>query len=128
MFTNLSQFKLDETVKLILRDGETISVKFCSESNFLFGMRNLVRLYSIESTDVMVFTLVRQSTFVLSIFKFYGMESEYNAVEVCKTEAMKKVCLEDIIILSDSDNSEEGKSKKINIVNVFLPLKVLITF
>ncbi|WOG87092.1 hypothetical protein DCAR_0206314 [Daucus carota subsp. sativus] len=108
VFTNLSQFKLDETVKLILRDGETISVKFCSESNFLFGMRNLVRLYSIESTDVMVFTLVRQSTFVLSIFKFYGMESEYNAVEVCKTEAMKKVCLEDIIILSDSDNSEEG--------------------
>ena len=100
-------------MNLILRDGETVPVKFCGHRNFLFGMRKLVRRYAIESTDVMVFTLIRQSTFVLSIFKFYGMESEYNAVELCKGEVMKNVRAEDIINISDSDNSEEGNFENI---------------
>ena len=107
-------------MNLILRDGETVPVKFCAQRNFLFGMRKLVRRYAIESIDVMVFTLIRHSTFVLSIFKFYGMESKYNAVEICKGEVMKNVRFEDIIILSDSDNSEEGNFEQIGFMKVVM--------
>ena len=110
MFTQLTHLNLDSTVKLILRDGETVAVNFCRHRNILFGMRKLVRLYSIEATDVMVFTFIRDSIFVLSIFKFDGMESKYTAVEVSKSEAMNNVRIEDIIVLSDSDQDEDGES------------------
>lgn len=69
-------------------------------------MKELIKRYSIESTDVMIFTYLRQSIFALAIFKFTGEESNYLVPEESNCDELNHDLSEDIIILSDS--SDEG--------------------
>ena len=120
VFTQAPGFTLSETVSLILRDGETVVVKFCGGHNFLVGMRKLIRLYSIEETDVLFFEYVRESTFVLSIFKVSGMESKYIVDESSNMTLFDGVREEDIIKISGS--SDEGNERPYSKVHICLIL------
>lgn len=95
-------------MNLILRDGETVVVKYSPERKMLYGMRNLIHQYPIKPTDVMIFTFINHCLFVLSLFKFSGMESKYIVQESVGAEDVNKKIGEDIIVVSD--DCDEGNS------------------
>ena len=71
---------MGRSVSINLPDGESVYVDCCAETMKLFRMKGLIRRYSTEATDVMIFTYLRQSTSSLCIFKFTAEQSKY----ICK--------------------------------------------
>lgn len=81
MFTKLPGFRIPPIVNLVTCDGQTLIAKYSPERNLLFGMTEMIRKYSIRATDVMIFSLSNNCTFVVSLFKISGMESKYIVAE-----------------------------------------------
>ncbi|XP_017234535.1 uncharacterized protein LOC108208511 [Daucus carota subsp. sativus] len=81
VFTKLPGFRIPPIVNLVTCDGQTLIAKYSPERNLLFGMTEMIRKYSIRATDVMIFSLSNNCTFVVSLFKISGMESKYIVAE-----------------------------------------------
>lgn len=93
---------LSEKMEFLMGDGESFAVHFNARRNSLHGMRKVFQQYSVEENDVMVFSFVSQSSFVVRLFKYSGMEFSYTNESTVQSTTLTNVQEAEIILLSDS--------------------------
>ncbi|KAL1831957.1 hypothetical protein ACET3Z_001608 [Daucus carota] len=118
---------LSEKMEFLMGDGESFAVHFNARRNSLHGMRKVFQQYSVEENDVMVFSFVSQSRFVVRLFKYSGMEFSYTNESTVQSTTLTNVQEAEIILLSDSsvellqddlvvaENEVEGDNMEANV-------------
>ena len=94
---------ISQSVTLIIGDGESYLVDYCPRSHFLKGFRNLIQQYSLKENDVMMFSYVYESKFVVHLFTASGMQLNYNSGPGIVNNRHD----EDVIFISDSSAESE---------------------
>ena len=98
---------ISQSVTLIIGNGESYLVDYCPRSHFLKGFRNLIQQYSLKENDVMMFSYVYESEFVVHLFRASEMQLNYNSGPGESSNIVNSRHDEDVIFISDSSAESE---------------------
>ncbi|KAK1363373.1 hypothetical protein POM88_038934 [Heracleum sosnowskyi] len=108
---------LNETVHLVVADGNEYCVRFCAFNNLLYGMKKLFSKYNVAENFVLFFDYVGRSHFFVSIYNNYcydildGLRDKILLMDVLNSTKCPVVVLSD-----DSSDSDAGTENKNSIM------------
>ena len=65
---------IKDVVTVVMPDKRTFALAYCTELSYFYGVEQIVKTYSINAHDIMIFTYVAESTFEVSVYKGNGMD------------------------------------------------------